>query len=288
MRTKIMTCFIILILIVLVSAIVYIYTLSNLNLEQTESIYDEKEIYTNITAVVDYMTFADDYNVEGIVTVENNKECIEIMELEKNNNFDNILNIGKEFFVGDHLYDKSGAKVIFKNNLRLIEIIDKNQNVIEYKFLNYDNLCIEAEVDYENYKKIHQNTQVEVLFDGNIYEGRIVYIDYILSDNRVKILIDTCARYLPGTNVEVRFVYQDEKDFLCIPSEFITKQGDKYYVQLNMGTETEILLEDKTITIGNMFEIVEDGHVYTYYEVLKGLKAMDTIYMKVRVGDKIE
>ena len=154
--------------------------------------------------------------------------------------------------------------------------------------MNYDNLCVEVEVDYENYKKIDTSTRVEVEFDGVVYEGGVTYIDYVMNNDTVKVMIETDVRCLLGTNVDVRFVYQEEKEYLCVPTEFITMQGGNFYVQINVGTDREPELENGRITVGKMFEKIEDGHVSTFYEVLRGLQTGDKIYMKIRAGEKIE
>lgn len=287
MRTKLMTGFVILAMAGLIGGIIYIYTSSDTKPSEADNIYNEKELYTYVSETVDYLTFADDLNVEGVVTVEEDKEYIEIVEFENKKVVGYNYGVGEEFNVGDCLYEQAGKKILAENNLRLVDI-DTDETVTKLSFLNYDNLCIETEVDYENYKKIQNSTKVEILFDDDTYIGDISYIDYVLNDNKVKILVDAAARLLPGTNVKVRFIYEEEKEFLCVSSEFVTIQGGKVHVQVNVGTADEIELEDKSVTIGKTFEIVQDGHTFTYYEVLEGLQAMDEIYMRVRAGEKIE
>lgn len=288
MRTKIITTIVVLVLIGLIGIVAYLYSKDNMDNNDTGITYDEKDYYTNIVGSVNNMIFADDYRVEGIVTCKKDKDCIENIELNKEDIIEENAYMGKEYSYDEYLYKKDGKQVLAKGNLRLLEIQKEDENQRKLCYLNYDNLCVETEVDYENYKKIHENVKVQVFFDGETYEGKIEYIDYLINNNRVKILIDTDARYLPGAEVEVRFIYEEEKEYLCISSEFVIKQGENTYVQINVGTNHEIVLEDKKVILGKTLEMTDEYKTYVYYEVLEGLKESDEIWIKVRAGEKIE
>lgn len=287
MRNKLMIGVILTGIIALVCGIVVIYKSFDTKPDETADIYDEKDIYTYVTENAGYITFADDLYVDGIVDVKEQKECVEIIELENRKELNYNFQIGQKFNTGDCIYELNGKQILAQNNYKLVDVV-ADEKTIKLSLLNYDNLCVVTEVDYENYKKIDINTSVEVSFDAVTYKGKIGYIDYVLNDNKVKIVIETDAKLLPGANVNVRFIYEEQKEYLCISSSFVMLQGEETYVQVNVGNNDQPELKDRKVELGKRFEIVENEHTFVCYEVLEGLKENEEIYIKVRAGEKIE
>lgn len=287
MRNKLMIGIILTGIIALVCGIIVIFKSLDTKPDEISGIYDEKEIYTYITEKVGYITFADDLYVDGFVDAKEQKEYVEIIELDNRKESNYNFQIGQEFSIGECIYELNGKEILAQNNLKLVDMVT-DEKTIKLRMLNYDNLCIIAEVDYENYKKIDINTPVEVSFDGVTHKAKIEYIDCVLNDNNVKILIESEAKLLPGANVNVRFIYEEEKEFLCISSKFVMLQGEETYVQVNVGELEEPELADRSVKLGKQFEIVEDEHTFVCYEVLEGLKENEEIYIRVRAGEEIE
>lgn len=197
-------------------------------------------------------------------------------------NFELIKKQGDEIKSGEALYKYEGKEKSVDFNGQLVDITyektSADESTVTIKLLNYDKLFIQTEIDIDKYEKINYDTKVFVTYDDNEYESKITGIGYEIADKKLPVKVGMPDKFLPGTEVKVRFILDVHDAGLYVPEDAIYSDGDNYYANI---LEEDDTTRQTQVLIGERFSETDGDHTFKYVELLSGVSENDTIVVEI-------
>lgn len=226
------------------------------------------------------------YSVDGGQVISGNPEMY-LSEISVDNvsdsNFKLLKKKGEDIAPNEPLYMYNGSKKSVNFNGKVVEVYfqaDDNTRTAVISLLNYDKLFIDAYIDKEKIDMIDYNTKVKAVVNGEEYDTSIKTIGYEITDGKLPIQIELpkSKHFLPGTEAQVTFILDTVEMGMYVPEEAVFQDGDVYYV--NVETGDEYGYEQKQITVGEHFEIEENGDMQKYVEIISGVSEKDILVVE--------
>lgn len=197
------------------------------------------------------------------------------VEYSNKNNFIVKVALGDDVNTGDILCVIGGEEYISNCNAKVVDIWEGDEKAI-ITLLNYDNLYAVMQIEADKLTKIHYNTPVEVVINGQSYSSEIKCIGYEVSHGMVDVYVTIPEKVLPGSEINAVFTLEVKAEGLYVSANAVYSDGNGYFgfVETSDGyTKAELV-------VGEYFIIEENGNKFAYYEILSGISAGDTLIVE--------
>lgn len=202
-----------------------------------------------------------------------------IVEGINSENFELLKRKGDIIAPDDVLYKFKGAEKQIGFNAQLVNIEynrEENESSAVLTLLNYDKLFIAVQIGSDRISDITYDTPTEVIIDGKSYRAQITDIGYEISNGKVNVLISLPARVRPGTAADIVFTIDKIQTGLYVSRDAVYRVGEDYFADV----KTDKGIEQRKITVGQIFTVEQDGSNFEYAEILAGLSANDIILVE--------
>lgn len=249
---------------------IYILTDDDNNEEDVKNEMEQKEPeYTlDVVSKVFYGTISNTYVCSGIVnSVEENYVDIIESYFENTDKVELKVSIGDTVNANDEIFTVNG-KVTKAQADGLISDIYMNGNRITIDIINYEKMYIDVPLDYEIYEDIQYDSVIKVDNDGELLKGQLLNKGYRLEGDCVNAKVGFDGYILPGKQVEVQIETGVTAEMLFVPSEMVYDVNGVAFCYV-VGEDGQI--EERQIETGKEYISVEDGHKFSYTEIVSGV-----------------
>jgi|GEM_PF-458574 len=235
------------------------------------------------------------YNGEIVRTYELSSQVIlgdprYLVEIKLSNatdsNFEMFLGKGDSISPNEPLYKYNDETKSVDFNGLITDIVREKSDTtqsVAIRLLNYDALYITVQTDLSKYAEINYDTSVNVIYKGQKYASEIVAIGWEVINNKIPVKVALPIKLLPGTDITVEFVLSVQKAGVYVLEEAIYQDGGHYYANVSNGNDSSVTRRAE-VTIGQRFELEEDGHVWNFVELISGVNDGDVLVVETIAG----
>ena len=253
--------------------------LSACRAESSESSSNNEELVKWAEMIVSVGTIQSSFSCPGIITAPEEAfrtcalPCREPEEKAVRNLYGRVFNPGETIF--------SDLKAV--DHEKLVQITFKDQQAV-LTLLNVDRLQVPVKIPYKQLRDINYLTEVTVSFEGKSLPASIESIGYQIDAKQIDVILGTTgAELLPGNEVTAEFILGERENCMFALKEAIGRDPDGsafVYVQLSDGEYVR-----QNIVCGEEFTMQENGHEWTFIEILSGIRDGSRIRFQIAADD---
>lgn len=213
--------------------------------------------------------FKDSRMIDATCVQENAQKTLEIPLRES---YEIRIKKGENCKAGDVIAEADGTEIKLETDSRILDYT-KSENTLTIQYLDYREMWLEAYVSVNVYQNLNYESDLQVMLEGESYNGNIVWLDWQVNNGLVLVKIQTDADILPGTEVQVAIINRIYEDVVYIANNYIMEDniGEYlYYKEDDPDSKAEkVYLE--IIYKGEKYSVIEideeyvNGWMYTEY-----------------------
>ncbi len=179
---------------------------------------------------------------------------------------------GENCKAGDVIAAVDGTEIKLETDSRILDYT-KSENTLTIQYLDYRAMWLEAYVPVNVYQNLNYESNLQVMLEGESYNGSIVWLDWQVNNGLVLVKIQSDADILPGTEVQVAIINRVYKDAVYIANSYIMEDniGEYlYYKEDNPDSKAEkvyleIIYKGEKYSVIGIDEEYVNGWMYTEY-----------------------
>lgn len=175
--------------------------------------------------------------------------------------------------------DKKEYKSPVNGKVKEILITD---NSVFVNILDYDQLYIDAEVNYKYIDRMSLGEKVSVkesnpLADKEVFNEKIAGFGFDVNENMIGVRITNSKNFLPGTEFDIEYRYINDFESYYILKNMLLQDIDGYYVYV----EKDGKREKRTVIPGVTFLSRNGDSEQEFIEIISGLSEGEKIVVDI-------